>query len=93
MGTVVRFQPRQEDVLAKTEAILSRIAQLYQEKMKAKEALPAVLARLIEAGETELALRAISLWGNGQMEPHEILALCEKEQPNPVDTNSTPMLR
>lgn len=78
MGTVVRFQGRPEDAAAKTEAILSKLGQLYQQKMQAREALPVVLAQLIEAGETDLVLRAVALWGSGEMEPHEILGMVEE---------------
>jgi hypothetical protein len=78
MGTVVHFQPRQEDAAAKTEAILAKIGQLYQQKLKAKEDLPKVLAQVIQAGETGLALKAMTLWGTGQMEPHEVLAMVEE---------------
>ncbi|HEY3365692.1 MAG TPA: hypothetical protein VGK74_11605 [Symbiobacteriaceae bacterium] len=78
MGTVVRFIPRPEDAAAKTEAILTKIGQLYQQKMKAKEELPRVLSQLIENGETELVLRAVMLWGSGEMEPHEVLAMVEE---------------
>lgn len=78
MGTVVQFSPRVETATEKTEAILSKIAQLYQEKMKAKEALPALLASLVVEGESNLVLKAVTLWGTGQMEPHDILTMCQK---------------
>jgi len=78
MGMVVRFQPRDVDAAAKTEAVLNRIGQYYQERLKAKEALPGVLAQLVKAGETETVLRAITLWGSGEMEPHQVLSLCEQ---------------
>lgn len=78
MGTVVQFLPRAESATAKTEAILSKIAQLYQEKLRAKEALPAVLARLAVQGETELVLKAVTLWGNGEAEPHMVLNMCQE---------------
>lgn len=78
MGTVVTFRPRPEDAAAKTEAILEKIGQLYQQKMKAKEELPRVLAQLIETGETGLVLQAVTLWGTGEMEPHEVLSMVEE---------------
>lgn len=79
MGTVVHFHPKREDAAAKTEAILEKIGQLYQQKLKAKEALPSVLAELVAHGETQLVLRAVSLWGSGEMEPHEVLTMVEQE--------------
>lgn len=78
MGTIVQFQPRQEDAAAKTEAILEKIGQLYQQKLRAKEELPKVLSQLVHAGENDLVLRAISLWGSGEMEPHEVLTMVEQ---------------
>ncbi len=78
MGTVVRFHSRQEDAAAKTEAILTKLGQLYQQKQRAKEELPVVLAQLIQAGETDLVLRAVALWGSGEMDAHEVLAMVEE---------------
>lgn|GEM_PF-1792398 len=78
MGTLVHFAPRPEIAAAKTESILSKIGELYQLKLKAKEELPAVLAQLVAAGETQLVLRAVVLWGSGEMEPHEVMAMCEQ---------------
>ncbi len=78
MGTIVRFPPRQDDAAKKTAAILTKIGQLYQKKMKAREELPAALAQLVEAGETDLVLKAITLWGTGELEPHEVLAMVEE---------------
>lgn len=78
MGMVVRFQPRDVDAAAKTEAVLNRIGQFYQDRLKAKESLPGVLAQLIKAGEEEFVLRAVSLWGSGEMEPHQVLTMCEQ---------------
>lgn len=77
MGTIVNFRTRDENAVAKTEAILSRIGELYKQKVKAKEELPGVLAQLAQAGESEVVLRAIVLWGTGQMEPDQILTLME----------------
>lgn len=78
MGTLLTFRPRPEDAAAKTEAILQKIGELYQQKVKAREALPGVLAQLAQAGEEEAALRYLVLWGAGEAEPHEILAEAEK---------------
>lgn len=78
MGTLVTFRPRTEDAAAKTEAILARIGELYQFKVKAREALPGVLATLVEHGEREFVIRAVMLWGSGEMEAHEVLAMCEE---------------
>jgi hypothetical protein len=77
VGTVVHFQHRSNEATAKTEAILTRIGELYQQKVKAKEELPKVLAQLVEAGATDLALRAVRLWGTGEMEPYDILTMVE----------------
>lgn len=79
MGTVVQFHLRKEDAAAKTEAILTKIGQLYQQRMRAKDELPRVLAQLLEVGERELVHRAVMLWGSGEMEAHEVLAMCEHE--------------
>lgn len=54
------------------------IGNLYQQKLRAKEMLPVALARLIEAGHPDMALRAVALWGTGEMEPHDLLAMCEE---------------
>lgn len=78
MGTVVSFRPRPEDAVAKTEQILSKIGELYQKKVKAKEDLPAVLATMVEHGETDFVIRAVMLWGSGEMEAHEVLAMAEE---------------
>jgi hypothetical protein len=86
MGTVVQFSPRAETATAKTEAILGKIAQLYQEKMKAKEALPPLLARLVVDGESNLVLKAVTLWGTGEMEAHEVLSMCQQA----LDEKATP---
>jgi hypothetical protein len=77
VGTVVHFQHRSHEATAKTEAILTRIGDLYQQKVKAKEELPKVLAQLIDAGAVDLVLRAVRLWGLGEMEPFDILAWVE----------------
>jgi hypothetical protein len=78
VGTLLTFRPRPEEAAAKTEAILSKIGQLYQQKVKAKEDLPGVLAQLVQAGEKEIVLQAVSLWGSAEMEAHEVLALVEQ---------------
>ncbi|MGE5673970.1 MAG: hypothetical protein ACM3XM_08775 [Mycobacterium leprae] len=78
MGHVVPFPPRNDQSVAKTEEMLNKIGQAYQRKLKAKDELPRVLAQLIAAGETELVLQAVTLWGEGRMEPYEVLELCEK---------------
>jgi hypothetical protein len=78
VGTLVTFRPRAEDAAAKTEAILNKIGELYQKKQKAKEELPGVLAQMLEAGENEMVLRAVMLWGSGEMEAHEVLVMLEE---------------
>lgn len=80
MGTVVHFQSRQAqaEAAAKTEAILTKIGELYERKQKAKEELPGVLAQLALAGESEFVLKALVEWGTGQSEPYLILAQCEQ---------------
>lgn len=79
MGTIVRFHPRGEDAVAKTAEILAKIGQHYQRRLQAKDDLPVVLAQLVLAGEADLVLRAVALWGSGEMEAHEVLAMCEAE--------------
>lgn len=81
VGTVVQFPPRQVDAAVKAEAILAKIGELYRRRTKAKEELPGVLAQLASAGETELVLEAVRLWGSGEMEADEVLALCQKGTP------------
>lgn len=78
MGTVVRFTPRQVDAAEKAEAILAKIGELYRRQTKAKEELPGVLAKLAHAGETELVLKAVRLWGTGEMDPDQVLQLCQQ---------------
>jgi hypothetical protein len=73
VGTVVQFQTRPEEAAAKTEAILSKIGELHQQKVKAKEELPGVLSSLIAEGESAFALRALTEWGTGEREPYRIL--------------------
>jgi hypothetical protein len=77
MGTVHSFRAKPEDAAAKTEAILTKIGQLYQQRLKAKEELPGVLAALVQAGEADFAMQALVAWGTGAKEAHEILAECE----------------
>lgn len=78
MGTLVTFRPRPEDAQAKTEAILTKIGELYQQKMKAKEDLPFVLSELITHGEQDFAIQALMRWGSGEMEPHQVLTMCQE---------------
>lgn len=82
MGTVVQFPPRQVDAAEKAEAILAKIGELYRRQTRAKEELPGVLAALANAGEAELVLKAVQLWGSGEMEPHQVLELCRRTLPN-----------
>lgn len=77
MGTIIRFRQRPEEAEKKSTAILERIRTIYQQKQRATESLPGLLARLIQAGEAEAVLRAVHLWGTGQMEPQEVLAMCD----------------
>lgn len=77
MGTVHPFRTKPEDAAEKTEAILTRIGQLYQERLKAKEELPGVLAALVKAGEADFAMQALVAWGTGQKEAHEVLKEAE----------------
>ncbi len=78
VGTVVQFPPRSVDAAERAEAILAKIGEVYRRRSKAKEELPVVLAKLAGAGETDLVLKAIGLWGSGELEPDEVLDLCQK---------------
>lgn len=78
MGTVVQFPTRSVDGAERAEAILAKIGELYRRRTKASAELPARLATLVEAGETELVLKAVRLWGSGEMEADEVLALCQR---------------
>lgn len=78
MGRLVRFQFRPGTAEAKTEQVLSRLREHYLARQQAEAELPSVLAELAEAGHPDLVLQAVTLWGNGQMEPHEVLALVEQ---------------
>jgi hypothetical protein len=78
VGTVVQFTPRQVDAAEKAEAILAKIGELYRLRTRAKEALPGLLAHLAGTGETEFVLQVIRLWGSGEMEPEEVLDLCQR---------------
>ena len=73
MGRIVPFTPRDETLSRKTEEILTKIGDLYQQRLQAKEELPAVLARLLREGKADLAIEAMLAWGEGQKEPYEIL--------------------
>jgi len=77
VGTVVQFPPRSVDAADRAEAILAKLGELYRRRTKAKEDLPVVLAQLVGAGETDLVLEAVRLWGSGEMEPEEVLELCQ----------------
>lgn len=78
MGTVVQFPPRQAEASVKAEAILAKIGELYRRRKEAKEELPGVLASLASSGESEFVLEAVRLWGSGEMEADEVLALCHQ---------------
>lgn len=78
MGTIVQFPPRQEAEMASAESILAKLAEAYRRRTKAKEELPVLLAALIDAGETQLVLRAIQLWGRGELEPEDVFDLCQE---------------
>lgn len=78
MGTVVRFRIRADDAAAKSEAVLEKIARHYRRQLQAKEELPAALADLVRMGETDLALRAVVMWGSGEVEPEQVLAFCKE---------------
>jgi hypothetical protein len=80
MGTVIRFEPRAEAATRKTEEILTRIGDLYQQRLKAEAQLPAALARLVREGRGAEALEALILWGEERMEPHRILARIEPDR-------------
>lgn len=80
MGTVIPFEPRGETATRKTEAILARIGEAYQQRMKAAADLPALLADLVRAGRSELALQALCEWGEGRLEPHQVLALIQQDK-------------
>jgi len=73
VGTLIPFPARRTEAARKVEAILERIRHAYRAEEQAREALPRVLAELVQRGETEAVLRTISLWGSGQVEPIELL--------------------
>jgi hypothetical protein len=78
VGSVVQFQRRPAEAKAKARRIVKRLEEFYRQKQRAKEALPEMLARLVQAGMGEVALEAICLWGTGQREPDELLSICEE---------------
>ena len=78
MGRLVRFQSRPGTAEAKTEQVLQRLKEHYLARRQAEAELPAVLAELVREGQTDLVLSAITLWGSGQMEPHEVLTQVEQ---------------
>lgn len=42
-----------------------------------RQELPLVLARLLEAGATDFTRVALDAWGKHELEPEELLELCE----------------
>ncbi len=76
MGKLVPFMPRQD--AASVESALERAGQLFQRRLKAREALPRVLAALIVAGQQELALQTVLAWGHGEADPVDLLEACEQ---------------
>lgn len=73
MGTVVPFPSRRTEAAAKVATILEQIGHVYRAQEQAREVLPRILAKLLQLGETEAVLQAISLWGSGEAEPQELL--------------------
>ena len=75
MGSVVQFPPKHAAAPDPAETMLTRLAEAYRRRTRASEELPGLLADLAEAGETELVLQAILLWGHGHMESDEVMDL------------------
>lgn len=61
MGTIIRVEPGRRGRPVTTAA----------------EALPRVLASLIEAGMADFALGAVTAWGRRELPPAELLELCQ----------------
>lgn len=46
-------------------------------RLAPRQELPLVLARLLAAGATDFARVALDAWGKEELEPEELLELCE----------------
>lgn len=77
MGKVVDLSGRRPRRLD-SEALLDRVTRYYRERFQAREALPATLAALVRAGQSEAALRAILAWGEVGVDPVDLLADCRR---------------
>lgn len=77
LGSVLQFKRRPEPIDA--EETVRRVGEMFQRRQRAKEVLPRLLSAAIAAGLADLALRAMSAWGDGSLQPEEVLDLVETE--------------
>lgn len=79
VSNVIPFAPRQDIEEQRAQALLARAGDLYQKRLRARERLPGLLAALAKAGMTDLVLRAVRAWGEGELDPAEVLEMVEVE--------------
>ncbi len=61
------------------ESVLERASALYVQRMRAQEELPKVLAVVAAAGLNDLVVRAVRSWGDGAMDPAQVLEMVRTE--------------
>lgn len=74
MGKVVPLSPRL--LPTQVEAALLAAGDRFQRRLRAQEQLPALLAALVEAGQSDLALSILLRWGRGEADPADLLEVC-----------------
>lgn len=76
MGEVVKFQRPRRAVI---EGVLERAGALYRQRLQAEADLPRVLAAAAAAGLDDLVVRAVRSWGDGAMDPADVLEMVRTE--------------
>jgi hypothetical protein len=76
---VVDFNAAARRAHKNAEEAVHRAGQLYQRRLRAMEDLPRVLAALIEAGHSQVALEAVLRWGKEGLHAADVLDWCERE--------------
>lgn len=75
MGTIIQFGHRRPRQRGSSGGGQDRTPVDWRSH-HAREALPRLLAGLIEAGMEEVAVAAITTWGRGEADPKDILEWC-----------------
>ena len=76
MGTVLKFERPRKAVM---ESVLERAGALYVQRMQAEQELPRVLAAVAGAGLHDLVVRAVRSWGDGELDPSQVLEMVRTE--------------